>query len=99
MYSEVRGSGLECQAASAQKLPRGAIPSPRSGAAAGRSYPASEASDGREETPRVLGQGRPGEATSCPRPGAVTWRSHPEPEARGGSWEEQPKEWFEDYIR
>ena len=34
-----------------------------------------------------------------PRPEAVTLRSHPEPEARGGSWEEQPKEWFEDYIR
>ena len=59
-------------------------------AAARRSYPASEASGGREETPRVRDQGRPGEATSCPRPGAVTLRSHPEPKARGSSWEEPP---------
>ena len=75
--------------------------------ATGRRYPASEASGGREETPRVRGQGRPGEATLCPRPGAVTLRSHPEPKARAGSWEEpptpearsggreeQPKEWW-----
>ena len=55
-----------------------------------RSYPASEVSGGREQTPRVRGQGRPGEATSRPRPEAVTLRSHPEPEARGGSWEEPP---------
>ena len=59
-------------------------------AAARRSYPASEASGGREETPRIRDQGRPREATSCLRPGAVTLRSHPEPEARGGSWEEPP---------
>ena len=92
--SEVRGSGLECQAASAQEQPRGATLRLRS-VAAGRSYPESEVRGGsREETPRVLGQGRPGEATSCPRPGAVTWRSHPEPEARGDSREEQPKEWW-----
>ena len=31
--SEVRGSGLECQAAMAQEWPRGATPRPRSGAA------------------------------------------------------------------
>ena len=55
-----------------------------------RSYPASEVSGGREQTPRVRGQGRPGEATWHPRPRAVTLRSHPEPEARGGSWEEPP---------
>ena len=74
---------------------------------AGRSYPASEASGGQEETPHVRGQGRLGEATSHLRPGAVTLRSHPEPEARGSSWEEpptpearaggreeQPKEWW-----
>ena len=59
-------------------------------AAARRSYPASEASGGREETPRVRDQGWPGEATSRPRPGVVTLRSHPEPKARGGSWEEPP---------
>ena len=51
----------------------------------------SEVSDcDREETPRILSQGRPGEVTSHPRPGAVTLRSHPEPKARGGSWEEPP---------
>ena len=58
--------------------------------AAGRSYPASEASGGREETSHVRGQGRPGEATLRPRPGVVTLKSHPEPEARGGTWEEPP---------
>ena len=55
-----------------------------------KSYPASEVSGSREETPHVRGQGRPGEATSRPRPGAVILRSHPEPVARGGSWEEPP---------
>ena len=55
-----------------------------------RSYPASEVSGGQEETPRLRGQGRPGEATSLPRPGAVTLRSHPKPKAKGGSWEEPP---------
>ena len=57
---------------------------------AGRSYPASEASGGQEETPHVRGQGRLGEATSHLRPGAVTLRSHPEPKAMGRSWEEPP---------
>ena len=37
--SEVWGSGRECQAATAQELPRGAIPHPRSGAKARRSNP------------------------------------------------------------
>ena len=55
-----------------------------------RSYPASEASGGREETLRDGGQGQPREATSRPRPGVVTMRSHPEPQARGSSWEEPP---------
>ena len=58
--------------------------------AARRSYHASEASGGREETPRVRGQEWPGKATLRPRPGAVNLRSHPQPEARGGSWEEPP---------
>ena len=40
--SEVRGSGLECQAATAQELPRGATPPPRSGVVAEKSYPVSE---------------------------------------------------------
>ena len=59
--------------------------------ATGRSYPASEASGGREETPRVPGQGRQlGGATWHPRPGVVTLRSHTKPEARDGSWKEPP---------
>ena len=80
--SKVRGSSLECQAAKAQEQWKGATLHPRTGAAAERSYPASEFSGGREELPRVQGQWRPGEATSHPRPGSVTLRSHPEPEAR-----------------
>ena len=71
--SEVRGRGLECQAATGQERPRRATPRPRSGAAAerrhpasevtaaaGRSYPVSEASGDREETAGIGGQGRPG---------------------------------------
>ena len=50
----------------------------------------SEVRGGREETPHVRDQGRPGEAISCPRPGAVTLRSHPKLEARDGSWKETP---------
>ena len=41
-----RGSGLECQAAMAQEQARGATQHPRSGAAAGRRYPTSEAGGG-----------------------------------------------------
>ena len=56
--SEVRGSGLECQAAMAQERPRGATLCPRSGAAAGRSHLAPEAKGGSwEETPCARGQG------------------------------------------
>ena len=77
--SEVRGSSLDCRAATAQGWPRGAALHPRSGAAAERSYPVSEASGSREETPCVRDQGRPGEATLRPRPGVVTLRSHPRP--------------------
>ena len=58
--SEVRGSGLECQAAMAQEWPRGATLCPRSGVAGERSYPASEVRGGQEETPGVRGQGWPG---------------------------------------
>ena len=92
---EVRGSSLECQAATAQERPRGATLCPRSGAASERSYPVSEVSgSGREELPRVGGQGQPGDTTSHRRPGVVTLRSHPEPEARAGGREEQPEEWW-----
>ena len=54
----------------------------------------SEASGVQEETTHVRDQWRPGEATSRARPGAVTLRNHPEPKARGGSWVEQPDEWW-----
>ena len=49
------GAGAaECQAATAQVQQRGAIPLPRSGAAAGRSYPMPEArGGGPEEQPHV----------------------------------------------
>ena len=65
--SEVRGSGLECQAAEAQERPRGATqvrgqgwrpggatPHPRPGVAALRSNPMPETRDGgREDQPHV----------------------------------------------
>ena len=51
---EVRGSGRECQGATAKERPRGATPRPRSGAAAGRSYPLPKArGDGQEELPHI----------------------------------------------
>ena len=50
----------------------------------------SEVRGSQEETPRVRGQGRLGEATSHPRPSAVTLRSLPKPEAKGSTWEETP---------
>ena len=62
--SEVRGSGLECQAVMAQERPRGATLRPRSGAVA-------------EELPHVLGQRqrlRPGVAPEA-RSGA--WEEQP----------------------
>ena len=50
---EVRGSGLECQAAMAQERLRGATLPPRS-VAAGRTYPMSKVrGSGREELPCV----------------------------------------------
>ena len=77
--SEVKGSVGECQVATAQEQPRGAIPHPSSGAVAGRTHPTSKARDrGREEPPRVRGQGRqPGGATPCPKPGEAARRSNP----------------------
>ena len=54
---KVRGSGRECQAATAQEQPRGAIPGPRSGVAAGRSYPLPRARRwGGGEIPLVQGK-------------------------------------------
>ena len=55
--SEVRDSGPECQAVTAQEGPGGATPLPRSGAA-GRSHLAPEARGGDpEEPPQPRGQG------------------------------------------
>ena len=55
--SEVRGSGRECQAVTAQERPRGATLRPRS-VAARRSYPMSKVRGGWEKPPRTRGQGR-----------------------------------------
>ena len=72
--SEVRGSGRECQAATAQEQPRGANPRLRSEGAAERSYPASEVRGGDKKSyptpprPHARSQGRrPGGATPRPR--------------------------------
>ena len=88
--SEVRGSGLECQAEMAQERPRGATPCPRS-VAAGRSYPTSKIRGGsREELPCVRGQGQTGGNTLRLRSG-VAGRSHLAPGAKGGDPEEPPQ--------
>ena len=79
--SEVRGSGREFQAATAQERPEKSYPSLRSEVAAGRSYPTSEVrGGGREEIPvnEVRGGGR----EELPHA--------PKPEAKGGGGEEQP---------
>ena len=56
--SEFRGSGREeLPRVRGQWLPGGVTLRARSGAAAWRSYPASEVSGGREELPGVGGQG------------------------------------------
>ena len=94
--SEVTGSSLECQAATAQDQPRGATLCLRS-VAARRRHPASEVrGGGREELPHVQGQRwpggdiprlrsgqRPGGANPRPRPVAAE-RRHPASEVRGG---------------
>ena len=88
--SEVRGSGLECQAVMAQERLRGATLRPRSGVA-GKRHPTSEVrGGGQEELPHVLGQGRLGGDTPRPRSGAAR-RSHLSPEAKGGDPEEPPQ--------
>ena len=75
----------------AQEQPRGAIPRPRPGSAAGRSYLTLQVRGGsREEQPHVQGQGRPGGAIPRPRSGATARRSYPTPEDRGRGWEKQP---------
>ena len=53
--SEVRGSGRECQIATAQEWPRGATPILRSGGEAERRYPLSKVrGSGQEEIPHAL---------------------------------------------
>ena len=81
----------------------GAIPRLRSGAAAERNNPVSEVSGGKEETPRVRGQGSGQEElphvrgqwrlrgdTPRPRSGEDR-RSHLVPKARGSDLEEPPR--------
>ena len=77
--SEVRGSGLECQAATVQEPPSGVTPRLRSGAAR-RSHLAPEA--------------RGGDLRSYPEPKAMGrgWEEPPMPEARASGQEEQPEE-------
>ena len=76
--SEVRGSGLECQAATAQERPRGATLCPRSGAAAERSYPVSEVRGGDpKEPPELNARGS-------------SWEEPPMPEPRACGLKEQP---------
>ena len=89
--SEVRGSGLECQAAMAQERPRGDTLHPRSGTVAGRRHPESKVRGGGwEELPHVPGQWRLEGDTPHPRSG-VARRSHLPPEARGSDLEEPPQ--------
>ena len=74
--------------------PRGVTPRPRSGAAA-ESARLQRHRNGREELPRVRGQGRLGGDTPCPKPEARgSWREElphiPMPEIKGGGREDQP---------
>ena len=66
--SEVRGSSLECQAATAQEEPRGATPRPKS-VAAGRRHPASEVRAAAERSYPMseVSEGQPGGAILHPR--------------------------------
>ena len=96
--SEIRGSGRECQAATAHerqrrvtqvrgqgRWPGGATPRPRLGAAAKRTDPTSKVrGSGREEQPRLRGQGwQLRGATHRPRPGAAARGTTPHPRSGG----------------
>ena len=87
--SEVRGSGRECQAATAQerprratqvqgqgRQPRGATPRPRSGAEAGRTPCRKDG--GQEELPHVQGQGQRPRVPGCNGAGTAE-KSYPSP--------------------
>ena len=83
--SQVRGSGQECQAATAQEWLRGATPHPRSGVVAGRSYSTSKARDnGREELPmsEARDSGREELPTSEARGGGQEYLPH----TQGQGW-------------
>lgn len=66
---------------------RGPTPCPRSGAAAGRSYPTPEVKGGGRQGQAAMAQDWPRGATPPPRSGVVAGRSYPTPEARGGGQE------------
>ena len=87
-----RGSGRECQAATAQEQLRGATLRPRSGAEAGRTP--CPRGGGQEELPHVRGQGWQLRVPGCDSPGAAE-RSYPTSEVRGRSREDTlPKGWW-----
>ena len=84
--SEVRGRSREDPMPEGRWL-RGATPSPRSGAEAGRT-PCPKGS-GQEELPHVQGQGQQARVLGCDGTGTAE-RSHPATEVRFGGQEEQP---------
>ena len=75
--SEVRTSGRECQAATAQEQLRGVIPHPRSGAAARRNYPQPEVRGGGRKCQAATAQEQPRGATPRLRSGVAAGRSYP----------------------
>ena len=96
--SEVRGSSRECQAETAQERPRGATPHPRSGAAAGMSYPTPPrprpgrrpgGPTPRPRSPGCAGAGGPRGAIPRSRSGRVAVRRYPSSKVRS-SCEEIP---------
>ena len=86
--SEVRGSGRECQAATAEERIRGATPRLRSGAEAGRTPFLKGGSQ--VELPHVRGQGQRPRVPDCEGAGTAE-RSYPTSEVKGGGREELPR--------
>ena len=88
--SEVRGSGRECQTATAQDLQRGATPRLRSGGAAEKRYPAPEVKGGDKRSypmSGVRGSSQEGYPTPLsPRPEGRAGGATPCPHARGQGW-------------
>ena len=95
--SEVRGSGPECQTATAQERLRAATPRRRPAGAAERRSPESKVRGGDERSypmSEVRGGGRE-EILHALKPqarggGQEELPHAPTPEARGGGWEDQP---------